>query len=355
MAENTSNICPNCQHENHSDFKFCAQCGQKNRPLRITFFEFIRDFIDVIFNLDNRFWKTIKSLFIPGRLTKIFFEGKRKAFYHPIRLYVVAVLFLFTILSFLDIDRSLNITDMNLSENYEQAQVIKNQSDIIKGTLDSLKMVYNDPQSLKILDTVSSSIFLVNKKDSIYINGKIENDTTSFKLLFNQIKLTSEELFINDIDQVVKQKQVKSLVERLALKQFLKGIRDVDSFNAYLFANLTWLFLAIIPVFSLVLKLFYIRRKRFYMEHFVFLLHLNTALIFATALLIAIFSRNENPSTILITSALLFTIFPFLAFKHYYSQGIIKTLVKYIGIGVFFALAFIVTFAVFLLVSAALF
>ena len=119
MSENESIICPNCQHANSVDYNFCEICGQKNQALRITFFDFIKDLLDVVFNLDNKFWKTLKVLFIPGKLTKIFFQGKRKSFYPPLRLYLLAVIFFFTILSILKIDQ-INLEFAVTIQTYEK-------------------------------------------------------------------------------------------------------------------------------------------------------------------------------------------------------------------------------------------
>jgi hypothetical protein len=355
MSDNSTNICPNCQHVNSDDYHYCELCGQKNKPLRITFFDFIKDFLDVVFNLDNKFWKTIKLLFIPGRLTKVFFQGKRKSFYHPLRLYLVAVIYLFTVLSILKIDNIINFDEnSDLRRRSQEQELIKQQAEAINKTLDSLRTTYSDTRSKTVIDTVKNNLFLANGNDSTFITETLVSDSTSISMFYSKVTFSSEELLLKDIDQVLDDKNVVHFIDRLGYKQFMKGARDINSFNAYIFANLTWLFLAIIPVFSLILKLFYIRRDRYYMEHFVFLLHLFTALTFllSTAMLI-IFPLQR--SYFFSFSAVLVSIFPYLAFKKYYGQSIMRTFIKFLVIGFCFLIAFIMTFLVFILISAALF
>lgn len=356
MEENASNICPNCQHMNSEAYHFCEHCGQKNRPLKTTFYDFLKDFFDVVLNLDNKFWKTLKTLFIPGKLTKIFFQGKRKSFYHPIRLYLVAVIYLFTVLSLLKVDNLINLNgNIDFKARYEKTELVRQQVAAINNTLDSLRSTYSSKENKAIIDTTRNSIFLIVGSDSISLEDGIDSDSINIPLFFNKHTFSSEELFVSDIDEVLKSKNIHTFIERLALGQILKGARDINSFNTYIYANLTWLFLAIIPVFSLILKLFYIRRKRYYMEHFVFLLHLFAALTFLISTAMIIMIPLEWQSQCKLFSGMIIAFFPFVAFKIYYKQGIVKTFVKYLLIGLFFLTAFILTFLIFILISAALF
>jgi hypothetical protein len=356
MSDNSTNICPNCQHVNSEDYHYCELCGQKNKPLRITFFDFIKDFLDVVFNLDNKFWKTIKLLFIPGRLTKVFFQGKRKSFYHPLRLYLVAVIYLFTILSILKVDNLINFDEnSDLKGRSEKRELVKQQAEVINNTLDSLSTTYLDKRSKSVIDSVKNNLFLVNENDTAFITQPITSDSTSISMFYSKVTFSSEELLLKDIDQVLDEKNVHYFIDRLGYTQFMKGARDINSFNAYIFANLTWLFLAIIPVFSLILKVFYIRRDHYYMEHFVFLLHLFTALTFllSTAMLVLIPFDQTTPC--IAFAGVVASIFPYLAFKKYYGQSIMRTFIKFLVIGFCFLIAFIMTFLVFILISAALF
>ena len=88
----TQNICPNCNNVFPKDAKYCPACSQKTRSGKVTVREYLSDFFDQVFNLDSKLFKTLGALFIPGKLTKEYFLGKRKSYAPPIRLFLVMVI-----------------------------------------------------------------------------------------------------------------------------------------------------------------------------------------------------------------------------------------------------------------------
>lgn len=355
MPENTDFTCLNCGKENDLDFNYCSECGQKNRPLKVKIWEFITEFFDSVFNLNSKFFKTISKIFIPGKLTKEFFLGKRVNYYHPLRMYIVSIIFLFAVLSVMKVDDVFNITGLDLSQNIEKRVQLDEQIKTLNTTIDSFKLEHQESQNLSVIDSLQKRLYLLNSDNKIYLNDSLKSDTTSFKLTITEVKLSSQNLFVNSIDTVVENSGLANWVEKLMLRQFIKGARDFKSLNKFIYANLTWLLLSLIPVFALILKLIYIRRKRYFLEHFVFLLHLFTALIYF-GLFALLMSKNEvlfYPSVAFIGIVVL--LFPFLAFKLYYNQGFMKTLIKYIINGFLFTLSFFICLLFFFLITAAFF
>ncbi len=83
----------------------------------------------------------------------------------------------------------------------------------------------------------------------------------------------------------------------------------------------------LLPIFTLFLKLFYIRKKYTYVEHLIFVFHVQT--VFFLLLLIFVllyFFTNSNSGWIFI---LAFLIYLFMAMKTFYKQGFFKTFIKY--------------------------
>ena len=96
LKERTEKNCLNCGNEVAG--RFCQHCGQENVEVKESFAHLILHFIEDITHFDGKLWKTLKLLlFKPGSLTKLYMEGKRATFIHPIRMYlfVSAVFFLF--------------------------------------------------------------------------------------------------------------------------------------------------------------------------------------------------------------------------------------------------------------------
>lgn len=98
--------CLNCGTENLNNF--CSNCGQKNISKRLNFKELKDDFLDSILNYDNKFLKTIFAIFSNLKLlTNEYFLGKRKKYYHPIKLLFIIL----SIRTFTEIHSLKNIDD----------------------------------------------------------------------------------------------------------------------------------------------------------------------------------------------------------------------------------------------------
>ena len=86
MTSNTIE-CLNCGNIAHDSF--CASCGQKTKIHPHNFWSLAIEFIADYFHYDNKFFKTIKTLTVcPGKLTQDYRSGKRAAYLHPIQLYI---------------------------------------------------------------------------------------------------------------------------------------------------------------------------------------------------------------------------------------------------------------------------
>lgn len=80
--------CPNCGEI--VDNKFCPRCGQENREYNATLSELLKEFFSHMFNLDSKFYHSLKHLIIhPGYLTQQYFKGKREKYTSPMRLYLI--------------------------------------------------------------------------------------------------------------------------------------------------------------------------------------------------------------------------------------------------------------------------
>ena len=104
----------------------------------------------------------------------------------------------------------------------------------------------------------------------------------------------------------------------------------------------------LLPVYAAILKLLYFRRKRLYVEHFVFALHIHAfaLLVFSFLLLV--------PSWLPLLSLLLFwpPIYAFLAMKRMYGEGVLQTAGKFVLLGTGYLFTFLIGFAVTLAVAA---
>jgi hypothetical protein len=96
---NASRDCTNCHAPLHG--RFCARCGQEDRPPDPTLSDLATEVVQEISALDGRILRSVRRLFLsPGFLTKEHLAGRRVAWVSPIRLYLIFSVAYFAIASF---------------------------------------------------------------------------------------------------------------------------------------------------------------------------------------------------------------------------------------------------------------
>ncbi|RNC83174.1 MAG: DUF3667 domain-containing protein [Balneola sp.] len=96
-----SGSCLNCG--THVDGNYCSNCGQKFQPTKLPLRLFIRDAVETLFNVDNRWLRTLKDLFLkPGKVTKEYIDGKRAQYLPPLRIYLSISIVYFLLIQITD-------------------------------------------------------------------------------------------------------------------------------------------------------------------------------------------------------------------------------------------------------------
>lgn len=71
------------------DGRYCAYCGQEDRPLAQPLGQWLRDLVEQVASLDSRLVRTLRLLLLhPGEATKRYIAGQRQPQTPPLRLYV---------------------------------------------------------------------------------------------------------------------------------------------------------------------------------------------------------------------------------------------------------------------------
>ncbi len=84
---------------------FCHYCGQPDRNFLRFFPALLREFLSEALELDSRFARTMKPLlFLPGRLTRDYLDGRRFRYTPPLRLYLFSSIIFFLLAAFLSSD-----------------------------------------------------------------------------------------------------------------------------------------------------------------------------------------------------------------------------------------------------------
>lgn len=268
--------CKNCGNVLHS--QYCSVCGQfahlDNRP----FGESLAFYLEHHYGLDHKLGSTLYNLFFrPGFLTKEYVAGRIARHVHPFKLYFFASILLFGV--------ALHFTPLS-KEHMKNANQL-----VVKET------PHVDSAKTKNMDKVVSAQAKGKEKGSIGNNNDDDDESSSFD----------------------------DMMDRLSDKN-LKGKTNGEVAEMYLH-NLSISVLLLMPIFALLLKLFYIRRKQYYMSHLIHSIHLHTVL-FILLSVGAIWDSQVDAHKITGWAMLLFLVYMVLSLSRLYGQGIRKSTVK---------------------------
>jgi hypothetical protein len=310
-------ICLNCDH--HFKGNFCPNCGQAakefDQPFGFVFYDFLGNF----FSFDSRLFLSIKYLlFNPGRLTIDFFKGKRASFTPPFRLFIFASFFLFLMLQLL--------TVKTLDKTFDGEQL----ADSTLSISTSLKL------DSAAIDSIAQPLR----------NNVDENSTLSFVVdstEMNQIfsRSSSVRSFLGNLADMM-DKEIEKLEEneeKEAMKVISNLVRSPDGFSAQVLKYTSWAFFLMLPLFALLLALFYRKQKYHFIRHLIFSIHLHSFLFIILSLIVAvkvIFTGAWTNFTFLLLPVIL--IYYMIASIKFYHGRWLKTIFKSLSLWMLYGL-----------------
>ncbi len=312
--------CLNCGQALEPADQYCSHCSQRAHNGKLPLFKMFREFLTNQINIDGQTILTFKSIFIPGKLTKDYFAGKRKSQVNPIRLFFVVIVLALASLQFYDLE-------FNGIEQIKKSFGSQNMVESLV-TIDTLERVLlarevSEPDSI-IKDLVNR---LQLETDSIDLkNSNLTISDLLEKKVKKSLKVSRRDFENLSPSQIVTNLELTG-ISAIYFKQKIKLLKDPASLLNYIIRNLAWIFLCYIPVIALVLKLIYIRRNKFYIEHLVFSLHMHTA--FILFLLLAVLFNNTIGGSIWLLIFSGFALYLFVGLKRFYQQRFLKTLIKF--------------------------
>lgn len=287
--------CDNCREVLSLQDNFCPNCGQEQREKQIRLKDYLLDFLGDFFTFDSKFFKSIYPLlFKPGKMTREYMDGKRVRYIPPLRFFLFTSVVFFFVLS--------NVPQL---QDYDFTRNIKFNDDMDRA--DSLAA-----------DT------LLSFQEQVLQKPASMSDKDVAQSLYPEIEG----------------------IAKLALIQAVKLIRDQGSkFTAFLISNGTVVLIALLLIFSLFLKFFYLRKKIFFVTHMTFSLHFHSFLLLLSivvAVVAKIFGKGNAPVYLFILGAalILALVYLLVAIKNFYRQKRSITLIKFVFIsGLYFFLA----------------
>ena len=203
----------------------------------------VGDLISNYFALDSRFGRTLKPFFTkPGELTKQFMKGKRRAYAHPIRMYLIASLIFFAVITQFSTQFITELNGLNLGSEKVDSKSVEESPGSTTGSRGFF----------------SRSLFSITdiNRDKLDSLAQIDRYTDA------------EVLDLATINPLHPR-------TRYAGIQLVRVMRVGDEvFVSYLLKNLSIMMILLIPFFALLLKLFYY--KEYYVTHIVHGLYLHS-------------------------------------------------------------------------------
>jgi hypothetical protein len=252
--------CQNCGAELRGHW--CFQCGQAAVDYHRSFRHVIADILDSFLNWDSKFFATIGLLIVkPWRLTNAFVGGKRVRYVHPLRLYLLASIHFFFVVN--NWAKSIHLNAKNLSPE-ERAEVrAKLEADLKDKDLPAPARAAIE----EALKSTSPSPSLSPVPAGLDTSPKPEESATPDSGDYGPLLQMDHEKPSSDFGK---------WLERRAKEKFGEHGSKAELFLRTLFQNLPYMMLCCIPLFALVLKILYLRRRVFYIEHLIYALHIHS-------------------------------------------------------------------------------
>lgn len=329
--------CANCGYERPESF--CPQCGQSDRHYARSLGSVVLEFLREMFELDSRLFRTLRLLFFkPGSLTREFSRNRRVSFVSPVRLYIFASFVFFLLLSLLG-----NLGEalvLSVTDEDRAAAADADRTDAVTQSSDSLA------QPSDFLAQPSDS--LAQPSDSL-VQLSTEERLAAFRAALPPEQRRKADDILGRPEGSPGRQAILAVAQmggaeewnRIARFILLSGIdivHDPSVMPRRFLANMPLAMFCLLPFFGLTLAVFNLRKKRFFVEHLVFAIHIQTFtfLVYAIALLLP----DSGPGFWVRVGCLLIP-YPYfvIALRRYYENGWILSVAKSVAVYVLYSMA----------------
>jgi hypothetical protein len=322
--------CDNCGAPLYG--KYCYACGQPTVGMVRHFSSVLSDIADSVLNVDERLFRTIGPLYVrPGKLTLDYFAGRRARYVTPFRL-----VFFLAIIAFFS------------------AQIT------VRAGFSHYVRVTTPPVSGVSISTAPPTS--APPDDGRFAHGNLDfgwgviwnHDTKPLRV---RLLPDAANEWLNDL--------IGNAQQQLYLMNsgsFEERNNAVHKFMLGMFSAAPTVLFVLLPVFALMLKIFYIFKKRLYMEHLIVAMHSHAFLMLSMLVLLALGVLRQLlqphaawlavPFYLLETAAWIWIfVYLWLMQKRVYRQGWFMTNLKYWSLGFCYTILLGIGFAFAVLLS----
>lgn len=253
----------------------------------------------------------------PGFLTLEYFRGRRVKYAPPFRIFIFVSFVLFLLLQIYTNRGLTTVLDADLKANNPIA--IDSTS---KAVADSLMTEFKDEIDSTQLENLNFHLDLESFRD-----------TRDLRHGLNKFAAGLEE----KLENTTEPKERKKLLEYIRLS------RSPEQAMAKVLEYMSWAFFLLLPIFALILKLAYIRRKQNYMRHLIFSIHIHSFIFIILILIVGAYLIVDiNLKTYTSVLILFIPVYFILALKKFYGQSYGKVFLKFIVVSFLYNIIFFI-------------
>jgi hypothetical protein len=321
-----------------------------------TFWHMVTHFFYDMTHFDSSFFTTVKDLlFKPGFLSKEYMIGRRVSYLHPVRMYVfTSAIFFLLFFSF--------FSSMAFHSSMDDPLTKEQRKELIESRNEKLIKEPGKTELLQQLERLKDTTRSVTRNDIeklstdniITLSGRNYTSIAEYDSLENALPVSQR-------DGWLERRVIKKVI---AVNNKYRGNSKeaTDKLGESILHRLPYMLFVSLPLFALILRLVYIRRrwrKQFYIaDHGVFTIHLY---VFSFILLLLIFTlgalQNATHWKFIgwLVIILIITLFFYLykAMRNFYGQGRLKTFFKFLFVAFGSFIMMLILFIFFTIFSAA--
>jgi hypothetical protein len=318
---------------------YCAVCGQptktRRRSVRLLVHDFAVDFI----NMDSRILRTARALLLqPGELPAAFRRGQTQPYSPAIRLYLFVSLVFFVLLSVTNIA----IVQFEIRATPQKVIWVNGDPFIANPAYDKDEQ---DPDVKKYI----KPLIPIKKEKALRPGGLFNYDEQAH--FFARIGAYHQTLSKAARDRLTDPAVIKIVGPGQAQTDFMEKnvygtlnrlAADPAALNGPLTTWLPRVMFLLLPLYALLLALFYIRkRKDFYLvDHLVFSLNIHT-FVFVVLMVCVGLAQIMSGEMVSWAFFIAMSVYIFLAMKRFYGQGWVITTVKFLFISGIYCIFFL--------------
>jgi Protein of unknown function (DUF3667) len=323
--------CENCGAELQGHW--CAQCGQPAIEYRRSFRHVVADLLNEFLNWDSKFFTTIALLILkPWRLTNEFLAGKRVRYVNPLRLYLLASILFFFAVNYATKGVKFEPGKLEPKDRAELEAELKDK-DLPPAAREKLAELLREssPSPASEASTNTPSPIPSGSPNASPSSPAPETDTD--KKQYG--KMGERPFAVFDAD-TKSSTPFERWIEGRAKEKMGEHGTKMGLFISTLLSNLPYMMLCCIPLFAFVLKVLYIRRGIFYIDHLIYALHIHT-FAYTGIMLIVLATIGLNRAVpgliagwIIALLWIAFVVQIFLSIRRVYRQGWFVSIFKFL-------------------------